>query len=441
MSLTPPPKVRKLQEALHAKAKGAPDYRFYLLYDKLYRDDILAHAYECCRHNGGAPGVDGQTFADIEQYGRETWLEELAEALRSKTYRPTAVRRVWIPKADGKQRPLGIPTIRDRVVQMAAVLVLGPIFEADFQPEQYAYRPKRDALAAVQAVHSLVNQGYTEVVDADLSGYFDTIPHSDLMRSVSRRVSDGNLLRLIKLWLETPVEERDHRGRTTRTTRNRDEGRGTPQGSPISPLLSNVYMRRFVLGWKQLGHEQRLQARIVNYADDFVICCRGTALHAMDTMRSMMARLRLTVNETKTRIARLPSESFDFLGYTIGPCYSQRTGRAYLGTKPAKKKVLRLTERVSELTDRRTCGRPVAAVVSDLNATLRGWATYFSLGPVNPAYAAASRHTVRRLRGWLRHKHGRLPRGVSRLTDDELCSRYNLINLRQFRTAFLKAKA
>ncbi len=276
MSLAPPPKVRKLQEALRAKAKRSPDYRFYALYDKLYRADVLWFAYRCCLVNGGAAGVDGETFAQIELYGVSRWLDELTDALRTKTYRPQPVRRVYIPKPDGKQRPLGIPTIKDRVVQMAAVLVLEPIFEADLQPEQHAYRPGRSALDAVRQVHGLLNTGHTEVVDADLSGYFDSIPHAELMKSAARRISDRHLLHLVKMWLEMPVEEIDERGRRHRTTRNKDTGRGTPQGAPISPLLSNLYMRRFVLGWKVLGHQRRLRAKIVNYADD---CAPGN-VHA-----------------------------------------------------------------------------------------------------------------------------------------------------------------
>jgi RNA-directed DNA polymerase len=235
MSLTPPSKVQKLQEALHAKAKGSPGYRFYALYDKVYRRDVLAWAYARCRANDGAAGVDGQTFGDIEAYGRDRWLDELATQLKERTYRPHPVRRVHIPKGDGKQRPLGIATIRDRVAQMAVVLVLGPIFEADLEPEQYAYRPDRSALDAVRQVHELLRSGYTEVVDADLSSYFDSIPHAELIRSLSRRISDRHLLGLVKMWLESPVEEVDGRGRHHRTTRAKDEGRGSPQGSPLTP--------------------------------------------------------------------------------------------------------------------------------------------------------------------------------------------------------------
>jgi group II intron reverse transcriptase/maturase len=406
MSLRPPEKVGKLQAALHDKAKRSPGYRFYLLYDKVHRADVLAFAYECCRRNAGAPGVDGQSFDDIEQYGRDRWLDELAEDLRKKTYQPQAVRRVWIPKPDGKQRPLGIPTIRDRVVQMATVLVLEPIFEADLPPEQYAYRKQRNALDAVEAVNQWLHRGYTEVVDADLSGYFDAIPHAELMKSVARRVSDRHLLHLIKMWLEAPVEETDEHGRTERTTRNKDAGRGTPQGGVASPLLANLYMRRFVLGWKTLGHEQRLDAHIVNYADDFVIVMRpGHADEAMAAMRHIMERIRLAVNETKTRICRLPEEPFDFLGYTFGRQYSRRTGGAYLGPKPSKKKIGRLCDAISTATDRRTTWQDVREVVTDLNAKLRGWSNYFRVGTVVHAYEMVMKHTRRRLRRWLGVKH------------------------------------
>src|SRR6202051_849890 len=343
MSLATPVSVQKLQTALHAKAKEASGYRFYALYDKMYRKDVLAFAYQCCRANGGAAGADGQTFEDIEAYGLERWLDELAQELKSRTYRPLPVRRVYIPKPDGRQqRPLGVPAITDRVAQTAAVLVLEPIFEADLQPEQYAYRPERSALDAVRHVHKLLNTGHGQIVDADLSGYFDSIPHSDLLKSVARRVVDGAMLHLIKMWLEAPVEETDEKGNKHRSTRNRDEGKGTPQGAPISPLLSNLYMRRFVLGWKKLGHEKRLAAYIVNYADDLVICCRSRAEEALARMRDIMGKLKLTVNETKTRVCKLPEEKFDFLGYTFGRCYSPKTGRAYMGTVPSKKRVIRI---------------------------------------------------------------------------------------------------
>jgi RNA-directed DNA polymerase len=429
MSLPTLPKVQQLQEALHVKAKGSSDYRFYSLYDKVYRADILWVAYRRCLINGGAPGVDGETFERIEEYGEQRWLDELAEELRTKTYRAQAVRRAWIPKPGGKQRPLGIPTIKDRVVQMAVVLVLEPIFEADLQPEQHAYRPGRSALDAVRQVHALVSTGHTEVIDADLSGYFDSIPHAELMKSVARRVSDKQILHLVKMWLVAPVEETDERGRKHRTTRNKDQKRGTPQGSPISPLLSNLYMRRFVLGWKTLGHQSRLRAKIVNYADDFVICCRGTAREAMAAMRSMMSKLKLTINEEKTRMCRLPDESFDFLGYTIGRCYSPKTGRAYYGTRPSQRKVQQLCREISEMTSRRWTLLDVEERIGRINRKLIGWSNYFCLGPVSKAYAAVDSHVSRRLRQWLCAKHKVPGRGTSRYPDAYLYQTLGLVRL------------
>ena len=441
MSLATPPKVQKLQTTLHAKAKGSPGYRFYALYDKVYRRDILEFAYLRCRSHDGAPGVDGQTFEDIEAYGRDRWLDELTTELRERTYRPSPVRRVFIPKGDGKQRPLGIATIRDRVVQMAVVLVLEPIFEADLQPEQHAYRPDHRALDAIRQVHGYVSMGHTEVVDADLSGYFDSIPHAELMKSLSRRLSDRHLLGLIKMWLVAPVEEIDERGRRRRTTRNKDERRGSPQGSPLSPLLANLYMRRFIVGWKVLGHEQRLDAHIVNYADDFVICCRGTASEAMTVMRGMMSKLRLTVNETKTRLCRVPEGTFDFLGYTIGRCWSPVTGKSYIGTKPSAKKIDRLKREISDQTSRKWLWTDVEDRVARLNRMLLGWSNYFGLGPVSASYRAIDRHARDRLRHWLRRKHKLKSRGTTRFPDQYLHDVLGLIRLSDLPKAFPWAKA
>jgi group II intron reverse transcriptase/maturase len=429
MSLTPPTSVQKLQAALHAKAKGSPDYRFYALYDKVYRKDVLLFAHACCKSNKGAAGVDGQSFEDIEEYGLERWLGELTQELKGRTYRPAAVRRVHIPKPDGKTRPLGIPTVKDRVVQTAATLVLGAIFEADLQPEQYAYRPNSSALDAVRHVHQLLITGHGQVVDADLSGYFDSIPHAELMRCVARRVSDGAMLHLIKMWLEAPVQEEDDRGRKQRTTRNKDTGRGTPQGAPISPALSNLYMRRFVLGWKMLGHERRLDAHVVNYADDFVICCRGGAGKALAAMTDIMSKLKLTVNQSKTHVCQLPQETFDFLGYTFGRCYSFKTGRSYIGTRPAKKRVARLCAAIRETTDRRGTSQDTGEVVMQLNRMMSGWANYFCLGPVGRAYRVVDHHARNRLRQWLRKKHKMPGRATARFPNEYLHQQLGLIHL------------
>jgi RNA-directed DNA polymerase len=424
-------KVGKLQTALHTKAKSSPDYRFYALYDKIYRRDVLGFAYDRCRANGGAPGADGQSFAEIGAYGADRWLDELAEELRNETYQPQPARRVYIPKPDGKQRPLGIPCIKDRVAQMAAVLVLEPIFEADLEPEQHAYRPGRSALDAVRQVERLLRTGHTEVVDADLSGYFDSIPHHELMKSVSRRISDGRLLRLIKLWLETPVEETDAKGHRHRTTRNKDQGMGSPQGAPISPLLSNIYMRRFVKGWKTGGHERRLVAYIVNYADDFVICCRGLAEQAMDVMRGMMSRLKLTVNETKTRLCRLPEETFDFLGYTLGRNYDRRTGAPYLGPRPSRKKIDRLCGEISELTGRETTWLEVEAQIGRINRKLRGWSNYFRVGTVSQAYRNIDSHVRYRVRQWLCAKFKVPGQGKTQYPDAYLYQELRLYRLQR----------
>src|ERR1700719_3483728 len=351
--LSTPKSVQKLQMALHAKAKTEAGYRFYALYDKIYREDILAHAYAQCRSNKGTPGVDGQDFADIEAYGVGRWLGELTLALKEESYRPDPIRRVYIPKANGKLRPLGISTLRDRVCMTAAMLVLDPIFEADLPPEQYAYRRGRNAQQAVIDVEETLFYEHPDVVDADLADYFGSIPHSELMRSLARRIVDGRVLHLIKMWLECTVEETDDKGRKSRTTEAKDSGRGIPQGSPISPLLANIYMRRFVLGWKKLGLEERLGSRIVTYADDLVILCRrGKAEEALQRMRELMGKLKLTVNEEKTRICGIPEGEFDFLGYTFGRMYSARTGKAYLGYRPSRKSIKRMVENVHALTAR-----------------------------------------------------------------------------------------
>jgi len=317
MSLATPEKIRILQRKLYRKAKTEPAFRYYLLYDKIYREDIFRHAYAVARANAGAPGTDGMTFAAIEASGLESWLAGLREELISKRYRPDPVRRVMIPKPDGGERPLGIPTIRDRVVQTAAKLVLEPIFEADFEDSAYGYRPARGAVDAVKEVHRLICRGYTDVVDADLSRYFDTIPHSDLMKSVARRIVDRHVLRLIKLWLKAPIEERDEGNGTRRINGGKSNTRGTPQGGVASPLLANIYMNRFLKHWRLTGCGEAFRADVVAYADDFVILSCGYATEALAWTKAVMTKLGLTLNEAKTSVRNARQERFDFLGYCV----------------------------------------------------------------------------------------------------------------------------
>src|ERR1700720_773171 len=265
MSLATPTTIRTLQRKLYRKAKAEPAFRFYLLYDKIYRADILRHAYALARANAGAPGTDGMTFAAVEASGLERWLAGLRKELVSKTYRPDPVRRVSIPKPDGGERPLGIPTIRYRVVQTAAKLVLEPIFEADFEDNAYGYRPVRGAVDAVKEVHRLICRGHTDVVDADLSRYFDSIPHDELLKSVARRIVDRHVLRLIKLWLKAPIEEQDDGDGTRRIGGGKSNTRGTPQGGVASPLLANIYMNRFLKYWRLTGRGEAFRAHVIAY--------------------------------------------------------------------------------------------------------------------------------------------------------------------------------
>src|SRR5436309_6731663 len=328
MSLETPEKIRSLQKKLYLKAKAEPNFRFYLLYDKVWRADILQHAYEVARANGGAPGVDGVTFATIEAAGLEEWLSGIGKVLRERTYRPDPVRRVMIPKPNGGERPLGIPTIRDRVVQTAAKIVLEPIFEADLEDNAYGYRPVRGAVDAVKEVHRLICRGHTDVVDADLSNYFDSIPHSELIKSVARRIVDGQVLRLIKLWLKAPIEEQDGDGKR-RMRGGKSNARGTPQGGVASPLLANIYMNRFLKHWRLTGRGDAFRARVVAYADDFVILSRGRAAEALAWTKAVMIRLGLMLNEQKTSLKNARQERFDFLGYTFGPHWYKPNGRWY----------------------------------------------------------------------------------------------------------------
>jgi RNA-directed DNA polymerase len=431
MSLETPDKIRSLQRKLYRKAKAEPAFRFYILYDKVCREDILLHAYLLSRANAGASGVDGVTFGEIEASGVETWLAGLREDLVSKTYQPDPVRRVMIPKPGGGERPLGIPTIRDRVVQAAAKIVLEPIFEADFEDGAYGYRPRRSALDAVEETHRLLCRGYTDVVDADLSKYFDTIPHADLLRSVARRVVDRNVLRLIKLWLQVPVEEWDGDGKR-RMSGGKSNTRGTPQGGVASPLLSVIYMNRFLKHWRLTGRGEAFHAHVISYADDFVILSRGHAEEAMTWTRAVMTKLGLTLNEAKTSVKNARREGFDFLGYTLGPRHFPNGGRWYLGASPSKKSVHRVKEKVSDLLVPGNKG-PWEEVRSRLNRTLRGWSAYFSYGALASAYEGVDQHVYDRARHFLRQRHKVQGRGTDQFSREQVYGQLGILCLRRGR--------
>ena len=412
MSLATPDKIRTFQRKLYRKAKAEPAFRFYLLYDKICRADILEHAYWLSRANAGAPGVDGMSFAQIEAAGVEGWLAGLREELVSKTYRADPVRRVMIPKPGGGERPLGIPTIRDRVVQTAAKLVLEPIFEADFEDNAHGYRPRRSASDAVKETHRLMVRGYTDVVDADLSSYFDTIPHSDLLKTVARRIVDRHVLWLIKLWLKAPVEERDGDGKR-RMSGGKNSKRGTPQGGVASPLLANLYMNRFLKHWRLSGRGEAFQARVISYADDFVILSRGHAREALTWTKAVMTKLGLTLNEAKTSLRDARSESFDFLGYTFGPLRHWKDGRSYLGASPSKKSVQRIKAKIGDLLVPRNKGT-WPDICARLNRLLAGWSAYFGHGSLRRAYRAIDRHVHDRVQRFLVKRHKVQGRGTKR---------------------------
>lgn len=428
MSLQTPEKIRRLQRKLYVKAKEEPSFRFFQLYDKVYREDIVLHAYQVAREKKGAPGVDGVSFEDIEAQGLEEWLEGLRQQLRGKRYKPSPVRREMIAKPDGGQRPLGIPTIRDRVVQTAAKMVLEPIFEADFEGCAYGYRPRRSAQEAVREVHRALCEGYTEVVDADLAKYFDTIPHHELMQCVARRIVDRQMLKLIKAWLKAPVQERDDQGKP-RMTGGKRSSKGIPQGGVISPLLANIYINRFLRVWRQRGKGRRYQARLINYADDFVILSRGRALEALEWTRWAMGNMGLALNEAKTCIRDARREHFDFLGYTFGPERYRKDGHWYLAAKPSKRSVQRLKGRVRKVL---RCGNqsPWPEVAIRLNWILNGWAHYFSYGTRLMAYRAIDQFVYHRVRHFLRRRHKVPSRGTRRFPAEKVFGDLGIVRLR-----------
>jgi RNA-directed DNA polymerase len=434
MGLQTPERIRILQRKLYFKAKSEPEFRFYMLYDKIYREDILYHAYRLAKANGGSAGMDGVCFDQIESEGITKWLTGIREQLRCKLYRPQPVRRVMIPKPGGGERPLGIPSIRDRVVQTATKLVIAPIFEADLEPGAYGYRPERSALDAIQKVHELLKQGYTDVVDADLSKYFDTIPHQALMQCVLRRIVDRNVLRLIKHWLKTPVVHDDHNGSRGKIGGGRKSTCGTPQGGVISPLLANVYMNRFLKHWRVQRCDEVFRGHVISYADDFVILSHGKAAQALEWTAAVMERLGLQLNEAKTVIRDSRKDTFNFLGYTFGRMIFKKDGTWYLGASPSKTSVSRLKQKV------RTILRPSEKgawpdVRDRLNALLRGWCTYFCYGTTMIAYRAVERNVYNRVRRFLVERHKVHSRGIRRYPSEQVFGELGVMLPRPIRPA------
>jgi RNA-directed DNA polymerase len=430
MSLETPEKIRNLQRKLYRKAKAEPAYRFYLLYDKICRADILRHAYALAHANAGAPGVDGVNFADIELAGLDGWIAGLREELVSKTYRPSPVRRVMIPKPGSTgERPLGIPCIRDRVVQTAAKLVLEPIFEADLEDSAFGYRPGRGATDAIKEVHRLICRGYANVVDADLSRYFDTIPHSELLKSVARRIVDRHVLRLIKMWLKAPIEERGSDGKR-RITGGKRSTCGTPQGGVASPMLANIYMNRFLKHWRLTRRDEAFCAYVISYADDFVILSRDHAAEALAWTQAVMMKLGLTLNEAKTSLKDARKESFDFLGYSFGPHRYRKDGHWYLGASPSKRSVKRIKTKISELLVPGNM-QPWPEVRDRLNSLIAGWSAYFSYGTRMPAHRTVDNYVSERVRHFLTRRHKVQGRGTRQFPDGHIFGPLGVLHLRR----------
>jgi group II intron reverse transcriptase/maturase len=414
--LKTPGKIRELQRKLYQKAKQEKEYRFYLLYDKVYRLDILNHAYNLVRANKGAPGVDGETFECIEarEGGVKGYLEEIAGELKRKEYKPRPIRRVYIPKTEGGKRPLGIPTIRDRVVQMSVKIVIEPIFEADFQDNSYGFRPKRSAHQAVQDVAEHLLKGKTDVIDADISKYFDTIPHDKLIQLVAKRIVDMNILGLIKMWLKAPIVEEREDGKNE----YKGNDKGTPQGGIISPLLANIYLNVLDTLWKVEKVQERLGARLVRYADDCVALCKGNAEQILKGIKAVLSDLGLTLNEEKTRVVDTRHESFNFMGFTIVMKRGMRTGRVFPLIVPSKKALKHIRSEIKQLTTERYSATPTEMVIQRVNEVVRGWVGYFYYGNCTTAMSYLRQYLVRRIRIYLHRKHHYNGYGYKRFPDD-----------------------
>jgi group II intron reverse transcriptase/maturase len=395
-TLTTPTKLQELQRALYRRAKENKRFRFHALYDKVYRKDVLGHAYGLVKANRGAPGPDGVTFEQIEESGSERLLEELHEALKTKQYKPGAVRRVYIPKAGGGERPLGIPNIRDRVVQMAAKLVVEPIFEADFEEDSYGFRPKRDAHQALEAIEEALHDGMNWVLDGDISAYFDTIPHDRLMKTVAERVVDGSMLRLIKSFLEAPIiDERGGGG----SRRNRQ---GTPQGGVISPLLANIYLHLVDRNFRRKVECGALKGRLIRYADDLVVLTPREPVSERNWLESLLHRLGLALHPTKTRTVNAEKERFEFLGHSLRWTYARKSKGHRLYFDISDKSLRRIRDELRRRTKHTALS--IEQVVANLNTYIRGARQYFRR-VVAQRRNKLDYFVIERVARWWRRKH------------------------------------
>jgi RNA-directed DNA polymerase len=420
MRLRTPEEIKSLQRKLYQKAKQETSYRFYLLYDKVYRWDVLSYAYRLEKANGGAPGVDGETFEAIEGgEGVEAWLRGLQEELHWKRYRPQAVRSVHIPKRNGGERVLQIPTVRDRVVQMACKVVIEPIFEGGFKTVSYGYRPGRDAKQAARAITAAMSKGYLRVVDADIEGCFDHIPHGALMKCVVKRIVDKHLLHLIKLWLKVPVEEEGTDGRK-RWGGGKKKKEGIPQGGVLSPLLANIYLHYFDVLLQRERYRRNIQGWLVRYADDFVILCQEKAEEVMEVSKEVLKRMGLRLNERKSRIVEAKEESFDFLSYTFQLTKSSRSGKDFPHVRPSKEARERLRQGLKELTCRRMLAVSERETIERINRLIRGWGNYFYHGNCCRDFQRLNEHIKWRVRRYLMRRRQRKGHGYERYSSEYL---------------------
>ena len=422
-NLTNTDKVQELQRKLYLKAKSQPDFRFYALYDKVYQKDFLIRAWEKVKANQGAPGIDGVTIKEIEEKGVGVFLKEIQEELREKKYRPLPARRVYIPKPDGRQRPLSIPTIKDRVVQMALKLVIEPIFEADFEDNSYGYRPRKSAQQAALEVRKFLSWGLTKVIDADLEDCFGSIPHRHLVDMIARRIVDGKLLWLIKLFLKAGVMEQGQ---------VKVDEKGTPQGGVISPLLANIYLDQIDKGWKPLNKF----ARLIRYADDVLILTRYGTEKVLGRLQRLTASLELRLNQKKTRIVDAEKESFDFLGYSFKRAPNRRKTKMATYFWPSQKAERSVKEKIRKITNP---ARPIKIewIIKELNPVLRGWVNYFKIANSSKKFGKIRLYAARKVRKFMRRRRGKSGYGYKKYPDDYLYNRLGLY--RDYRLSWTKA--